>query len=109
MAIERSTLVDTLDANLNELWMDGLDRWPEEYSKILVVDTSTQASEKDSYFSGFGRFPAKTEGTAAQYDTVYQGPSKTYVMVTYALKKLGVLKSNFEVIKRAISVEPLFA
>ena len=108
MAIERQTLVDTLDANLNEIWMDGLDRWPEEYSKILVVETSTKASEKDSYLSGFGKFPVKTEGAAATYDTIYQGPSKTYVMVTYALKILGVLKSNFEVIKRAISVEPLF-
>jgi hypothetical protein len=109
MPISRSTLPDTLDANLNEIWMDGKDRWPEEYSKVLVVETSTKATEKDSYFSGFGQFPEKTEGSAAQYDTVYQGPSKVYVMITYALKKLDVLKSNFEVRKRTVSVEPLFA
>jgi len=108
MPIQRSTLPETLDANLNEIWMDGKDRWPEEYSKVLVVETSTKATEKDSYLSGFGKFPEKTEGSAAQYDTVYQGPSKTYVMITYALNLLGVLKSNFEVRKKAISVEPLF-
>ena len=85
MAINKATMVDTLDANLNEIWLDGLNRWPEEYSKIFRVENSTKASEKDSYLSGFGTFPVKAEGTAAQYDTLYQGPAKTYVNKTYAL------------------------
>lgn len=85
MPINKSQIVDALDADLNEIWLEGLDRWPEEYSKIFNVETSTKASEKDSYISGFGTFPEKAEGVAAQYDVIYQGPSKTYTHKTYAL------------------------
>jgi len=107
--INRTTIVDALDANLNEMWQDGLKSWNEEYRKIFNVESSSKQSEKDSYESGFGLMPEKKEGVAATYDVIYPGISKTYTHKTYALKLFDVLRSNFEVIKRAISVEPLFA
>jgi len=85
MAIERATIVDALDANLNAMYQDGLEGWGQEYSKVFNVENSTKAVEKDSYESGFGAMPEKTEGTAATYDTIYQGISTSYTNKTYAL------------------------
>ena len=73
MAIERSAIVDTLDANLNEMHQDGLKKWQEEYSLLFNMETSDKQSEKDSYESGFGAMPEKDEGRAATYDTIYPG------------------------------------
>lgn len=108
MAITRQQIVDALDANLNDMYQDGLTSWNEEYRTIFNVLNSTRQSEVDSYESGFAAMPEKNEGVAATYDTILPGISKTYTHVTYALNKLGVLKRNFEVIKRAISVEALW-
>lgn len=85
MTIESSTIVDALDANLNEMFQDGTTSWPEEYSKVFNVETSDKQSEKDSYESGFGLMPEKAEGVAATYDTILQGISKKYTHATYAL------------------------
>ncbi|HEY9874579.1 MAG TPA: Mu-like prophage major head subunit gpT family protein [Candidatus Obscuribacterales bacterium] len=83
--INTSTVVDTLDANLNQIWLDGTSMWPEEYSKVFNVLSSTKQTEKDSYLSGFGAMPEKTEGAAATYDTILPGIAETYTHKTYAL------------------------
>lgn len=85
MAISSATVVDTLDANLREMYQDGLESWKEEYSQVFNILGSTKASEKDSLESGFGAMPEKTEGASATYDVVYPGISKTYTHKTYAL------------------------
>ena len=85
MAIQTSTIVDALDANLNEMFQDGLTSWGEEYSKVFNVESSDKQSEKDSYESGFVTMPEKDEGSASQYDTITAGISKTYTHKTYAL------------------------
>lgn len=83
--INRATIPDTLDANLNQMWQDGLTSWGEEYRKYFNVLNSTKQSEKDSYESGFGLMPEKAEGVAAQYGTIVPGISKTYTHLTYGL------------------------
>lgn len=85
MAINSSSIVDALDMNLNEMFQDGLTQWPEEYSQYLNIETSDKQTEKDSYESGFGMMPAKTEGSAAQYDVILPGIKQTYTHKTYAL------------------------
>jgi len=106
--ITRAQIVDALDANLNEMHQDGLKSWNEEFSKVFNVGKSDKQSEKDSYESGFQIMPEKPEGVAATFAAIKPGISKVYTHVTYALKyTLGVLRSNFEVIKKAISVEAL--
>jgi len=107
MAIQRSTVVDALDANLNELFQDGLTDHGGEYEKVFNMESSDKQSEADSYESGFTSMPEKDEGVAATYDTVIAGIKKVYTHKTYALNILDVLRSNLEVIKRAISVEAL--
>jgi len=107
MAITRQQIVDALDANLNQMFQDGLTSWGEEYRKVFNVLSSTKQSEKDSYESGFVMMPAKEEGVAAEYDVIKPGISKTYNHLTYALNKTDVPLSNHRVIKRAISVKTL--
>lgn len=85
MPINSSTMVDTLDANLGRMWMDGLNSWDGEYTRVFNIKTSTKQSEKSSYITGFGLMPVKTEGAAASYDTVYRGTPETYTHSTYAL------------------------
>jgi len=81
----RTQIVDALDANLNEMFQDGLTSWGEEYTKFMNVETSDKQSEKDSYESGFVTMPEKGEGVAASYDAILPGISKNYVHKTYAL------------------------
>ena len=85
MAITRATIVDALDANLNEMHQDGLESWGNEYQTIFNVGLSDKQSETESYESGFGAMPQKTEGVAASYSTILPGISKTYTHLTYAL------------------------
>lgn len=85
MAINSSTIVDFLDANLNEGFLDGLQSWEEEYSDVFNVLTSDKQTEKDSYLSGFRIMPVKTEGAAATYDQLLPGIAETYTHQTYAL------------------------
>ena len=83
--ITTSTIVDALDANLNEMFQDGLKSWNNEFEKVYTVYSSDKQSEKDSYESGFVTMPEKAEGVAATYDTIISGVTKTYVNLTYAL------------------------
>lgn len=85
MPINRATIVDALDANLNEMFQDGLKGWGEEYQKIFNVLNSTKQAESDSYESGFGLMPEKTEGNSATYDVILAGIKKTYTHLTYAM------------------------
>ena len=85
MVITSSTMVDSLDANLNTLFQDGVTMWDEEFSQIFNVLSSDKQSEKDSYESGFRIMPKKPEGVAATYDTILPGITKTYLHATYAL------------------------
>jgi phage major head subunit gpT-like protein len=85
MSINSSTIVDALDANLNEMFQDGLKSWGNEFEKIFNVLTSDKQSEKDSYESGFGSMPQKNEGVSATYDVILPGIKKVYTHATYAL------------------------
>jgi len=85
MAITRTQIVDALDANLGQMYQDGLKGWGNEHDKVFNVLNSTKQSEKDSYESGFGIMPEKNEGVSATYDTIIPGISKTYTHKTYSL------------------------
>lgn len=85
MPISTSTMVDTLDANLNQIWVDESGVGQELYSKIFNVMNSDKQTEVDSYLSGFGSMPEKDEGVAATYDVILPGIKETYTHKTYAL------------------------
>ena len=81
----RTQIVDALDANLNEMFQDGLIDWGQEFEKSFNVSTSDKQTEQDSYESGFVTMPEKDEGVAATYDAILPGIKKTYTHKTYAL------------------------
>ena len=85
MPITSAQIVDTLDANLNSMFQDGLESWGNEKDKIFNVLNSTKQTEQDSYESGFGTMPEKAEGVAATYDVILPGIKETYTHKTYAL------------------------
>jgi phage major head subunit gpT-like protein len=85
MPITTAQIVDTLDANLNSMFQDGLEGWGNEYQKVFNVLSSTKQTEQDSYESGFGAMPVKPEGVAATYDVILPGIKETYTHSTYAL------------------------
>ena len=84
-AINSSTVVDTLDANLGSIWLDGLEKWDDEYSKVFNVMDSSKQNEKGSYLSGFQAMPAKSEGVGATYDAIQPGISSVLTHRTYAM------------------------
>lgn len=85
MAINRSNISNALDVSLNEVFMDNMKSFKEEYSQVFNVLGSTKQSEKDGYLTGFGMMPEKTEGANATYDQIYEGAATTYTHKTYAL------------------------
>lgn len=83
--ITTGQIVDALDANLKEMWQDGLKRWSEEYTQLFNVLDSDKQSEKDSYESGFPAMPIKAEGVAATYAKIIPGIKSTYFHQTCAM------------------------
>ncbi len=78
-------ITEALDANLNSLHQDGLDRHVPEYTVIYNVLNSTKSTERETYESGFGAMPEKPEGTPVTYSTIIPGIAKNFVMVSYGL------------------------
>jgi len=60
-------------------------QYPEEYSKVYAVDTSTMAYDEDQGITGLGLVPTKPEGRGITYDQAFQGYTKRYTHVAYGL------------------------
>lgn len=74
-----------LAPGLRKVFFDEYKQWPEEYSQIAQVETSSQAYEEDLNATGLGRLERKNEGTSLTYDLGIQGNKKRYTHVTFAL------------------------
>jgi hypothetical protein len=71
---------------LRKVYMDHLKRWPEEYTKIFNMETSTRSYEEESIVMGLGRLERKQEGMALTVDNGKQGGTKRYTHVTFGLR-----------------------
>ncbi len=71
---------------LRKVYMDHLKRWPEEYSKLFNMETSTRSYEEESIVMGLGRLERKQEGMALTVDNGKQGGTKRYTHVTFGLR-----------------------
>ena len=72
-----------------------------DWGQLVSIRPSKRAYEEAAYAAGLGLFAHKPEGKGITYDDMAQGPTKRWTKI------VGLLKSNFEVRKRTISVEPL--
>jgi len=76
---------DLLAPGFRQIFLDKFSQYPEQYSKVFNVLTSTRNYEDDSFVSGFGLAPEKVQGTGISYADPKQGFDKRYTHVTYGI------------------------
>jgi len=74
-----------LTPGFREIWGTEFNQFEEEYTKFMTLDTSTRNYEEDHSITQFGIVPTKAEGASVTYDTMYDGYTKRYTHVSYAL------------------------
>lgn len=70
---------------LRKTFFDNYKMFPEEYSVIANVETSSRAYEEELTGAGLGRFNVKQEGMPTAYDGPIQGNVKRYTHVSFML------------------------
>ena len=88
MTIHTQNFADALAAGFRQIFVDALKfgEKPPTINRVYNLPPTPQtAYVDDSYVTGFGLVPKKTEGAAAAYDDFYQGFDKRYTHDTYAL------------------------
>lgn len=86
MAHNRGNFGDLLAPGFRMIFFDNLGRKESQYTTLYNMLTSSRQYEDDSYVSGFGFIPLKSEGVEMDSDEVIQGFDKRYVHDTYALQ-----------------------
>jgi hypothetical protein len=84
MTMIRSNFSDFTAPGLRKAFFDIFGRKETVYDKVFNMNTSAKKSETDSYFTGFGIMPSKSEGVEITYDDAAQGYDVTYTHTTYA-------------------------
>ncbi|MBU0959737.1 MAG: Mu-like prophage major head subunit gpT family protein [Nanoarchaeota archaeon] len=72
-------------SGLRKVIFNKYNSYPEQYSQIFNVHTSSKNFEEDAMTTGLGLFPVKEEGAAVAYDDPVQGWKKRYTHVEYGL------------------------
>ena len=85
MAMQRTTFPKDLEEGLNAHFGMEVDRYVEEWPRLLDVETSQKAQEEDVLEIGFGGAQTKAEGAVIAEDEGGQSWSKVYVHETIAL------------------------
>ncbi len=76
---------ELLYPGLYNIWGDTYPQYPEEYTQIFDIRTSTQAYEKTLGMTGFGLAVHKPEGTGISYGQAFQGYTHTLTHLTNGL------------------------
>lgn len=88
MTIQRNSFADALAPGFRQIFMDALKfgEKPPVINSVFNMPTAPKAQYvDDSYVTGFGLVPTKTEGAGVTYDDVLQGLDKRYTFDTYSL------------------------
>lgn len=72
-----------LEPGLRKIWGDTYTLYPEQYSKVFNVESTSRAWEEDQQIVGGGLTPEKPIGRGIEYLQMYQGFTKRYSMLTY--------------------------
>lgn len=81
----RENFSQLLAAGLTVSMFDELESWPEEYSEICNLETSSKAYDEYQKYAGLGVAMQKIEGKSLDYDDPIQGGSKRIYAETFAL------------------------
>lgn len=89
---------------IDEVVMTKYARFPEEYSDVFRMETSTRSIEQTSEVTGFGQFAVVPEGDTTRYDEALPGFNKTYTHGQYSLgfrvSKVAMDDDRFGVVKK---------
>ena len=86
MAMNRGNFGDLLAPGFRMIFFDNLGRKESQYTQLYNMQTSSRQYEDDSFVTGFGMIPLKSEGVEMDSDEVIQGFDKRYTHDTYALQ-----------------------
>jgi hypothetical protein len=81
--VNTGNFADLLEPGLRKIYGDAYNDYPEEYSKVYEVDSSTKNKEYDQSLSTFGLASVKAQGSGIDYADPAEGYKKTYTHVTY--------------------------
>lgn len=84
--MQRGSFGDLLMPGFREIFFQKFGERPPEYTDIFNIKTSSRQYEDDSFVSGFGLVPKKTEGQSSSMDNVIQGFDTRYTHDTYSLQ-----------------------
>lgn len=80
-----SNMPELLEPGIRSIYGTSYNDYPEEYTEVFEVDSSTKATETDFSLSGFGLAQQKAEGQSVYFDEIYKGFKTTYTHLEYAL------------------------
>lgn len=86
MAMTRGNFGDLLAPGFRKIFFQGFGERPPQYTGLFNIETTERQYEDDSYISGFGLIPKKSEGVEMDTDAAIQGFDKRYTPDTYALQ-----------------------
>jgi len=81
----RQNFSDLMYPGLNEVYLLTHKSYPEEFTKFLNIDQSSQRQEEDAVVAGFGLVPEKTEGDQPTFDVIKVSDKLEYLHKTYVL------------------------
>jgi hypothetical protein len=85
MTMTRETLSEILAPGHYEVMLNDVEQWPEEYSLLFNVESSSKRQETTKSVTGFSTVPVKDEGDNMTFDDALQGYPEEFVHLTYVL------------------------
>jgi phage major head subunit gpT-like protein len=70
---------------IDEVVMTKYSRFPDEFSEVFRMETSSRSIEQTTEVSGFGQFTVVPEGDTTRYDEALPAFNKTYTHAQYGL------------------------
>lgn len=83
--INTANFAELLEPGLRKIYGDSYNEFPEEYSKVFEVDSSSKNFEKDQSLTTMGLAVLKSQGGGITYADPLNGYTKTYTHATYGL------------------------
>lgn len=89
---------------IDEVVMTKYSRFPEEFSDVFRMETSSRSIEQTTEVTGFGQFAVVPEGDTTRYDEALPAFNKTYTHGQYSLgfrvTKVSMDDDRFGVVKK---------
>jgi phage major head subunit gpT-like protein len=75
-----------LAPGLRKVFFEQYNMWPQEFSQVFNMESSSRSYEEDSEVTGLGKMPEKPEGRSIAYDDPFQADQrKRYTHVAFGL------------------------